>query len=228
MATSLVVHNTGLPIAVLISFVWVVGGVTVGLALIQVHKVRMERKVAAEIDRLFLLLSIQNKTKEEDCDPHFEAIFPNGFEHYMKNAKKLISKNRSWSARMFSYKAAHGVFMFVSFINMFGRMFGSNQSGDFTCHTYPYYKQVDSPKFKGLNRSLSPVPLHDPDYSQLPWAHGLHWWGLELSVGPILFALSLGGCVAYYNCSVYTSATAMVALPGSNLIEFKENTFSRK
>ena len=51
----------------------------------------------------------------------------------MKTAAQSINDRKSWSQRMFSFKAAHGILMFVSWINMTGRIFGSNQSGDFTC-----------------------------------------------------------------------------------------------
>jgi len=39
-ATSLLVHNTGLPAGVLISFVWVMGGLTIGWILINIHQVK--------------------------------------------------------------------------------------------------------------------------------------------------------------------------------------------
>ena len=45
MASSLVLHNTGLPIAVLISFVCVLGGITFGWMCIKWHQARMERLV---------------------------------------------------------------------------------------------------------------------------------------------------------------------------------------
>ena len=46
MGTSLVIHNTGLPIAVLTSFVWVLGGLTAGWILIKLHQLGMEKKAS--------------------------------------------------------------------------------------------------------------------------------------------------------------------------------------
>ena len=206
MATSLVVHNSGLPIAVLISFLWVVGGLTLGWIIIKLHQLQMEKRVAElmnkKLERLLAangpLLQGQFKTtfgpNEEIQTATDETKL---FETLIDESRTELIKNRSFYQRMLSYKAMHGALMFMSFINIFGRIFGSNQSGDFTCHTYPYYKQIDTPKFKGFNQSLTPVQLHDPNYEKTPWAHGLHWWAAELSIGPLLLAFAVGSCVAW-------------------------------
>ena len=44
MVTSLLVHNSGLPIAVLISFLWVIGGLTLGWIIIKLHQLQMEKR----------------------------------------------------------------------------------------------------------------------------------------------------------------------------------------
>jgi hypothetical protein len=66
-----------------------------------------------------------------------------GSLEYMIRAEKgaIIAERSVWQ-RFFSLKALHGILMFTSWINIVGRIFASNQSGDFTCHTYPVYKQV--------------------------------------------------------------------------------------
>jgi hypothetical protein len=178
MATSLLVHNSGLPIAVCISFLFVLLGLTLGWTCIKLHQHFLHGQMLDEVQlklkssRSFLLLSQE-----------------------MKGAIHKINERKSWSERMLSFKAAHGVLMFVSWINMAGRIFGSNQSGDFTCHTYPVYKQLDSPKFKGFNHSLTYLPTHDPDYARMPWASSLVGWGLELSLLPLLGAAFIGGAL---------------------------------
>jgi hypothetical protein len=76
---------------------------------------------------------------------------------------------------------------FTSWINIVGRVFASNQSGDFSCHTYPVYKPIDTKEFKGANAPLTFVPTHDPKYARLPWAKtGVMGWGIVLSIGPLL------------------------------------------
>jgi hypothetical protein len=82
--------------------------------------------------------------------------------------------------------------MFTSWFNVAGRLFGSNQSGDFTCHTYPVYKQLDSPRFKGANASLTYVLIEDPAYSQMQWAFSLVGWSLCLGLLPLVVAFGFG------------------------------------
>ena len=76
---------------------------------------------------------------------------------------------------------------FTSFINILGRVFRSDQSGDFSCYTYPVYKPIDTKVFKGANAPLTFVPTHSPNYSSQPWAKtGVTGWGIALSIGPLL------------------------------------------
>ena len=87
--------------------------------------------------------------------------------------------------------------MFVSFVNVLGRLGASDQSGDFVCYTYPVYKPLDSAKYQGFNQSLTPVPVHDPNYAALPWSNSDLYWGLELSIGPLAAAFVVG---AVFSC----------------------------
>jgi hypothetical protein len=154
MGTSLLIHNVGLPVGVLISFLFVLLGLTVGWACIVIHK-------------------IQNPIPYHYC--------------YYQDTKQ-----QKPTASMFTLKAAHGIFMFMTWFNIVGRLFASNQSGDFSCHTYPVYKQLDSAKFKGLHANLTFVPIQDPDFDRMPWAASLAGWSVGISLGPLLFAFCIG------------------------------------
>ena len=223
MATSLLIHNTGLPVGVLISFLFVLTGLTVGWGCVKLHQFYMHNQVIETVQEA-LVNRIQGRLKDVIRTTVMnEVILRDGTEFTidLKNSmnsvmnevirrgrteitvdlkdemkKATISINtsrRSWQQRMLSFKAAHGMLMFMSWINIFGRMFGSNQSGDFTCHTYPVYKRLDSPRFKGLNQSLTFVPIEDPNYSKLPWAHTtLEGWGMLFSIGMLLVAAVVG------------------------------------
>ena len=179
MATSLLIHNTGLPVGVLISFLFVLTGLTVGWGCVKLHQYYMHNQVIETVQEV-----IQRGG----------TVFTVDLKDEMKKATISINASKiSWQQRMLSFKAAHGMLMFMSWINIFGRMFGSNQSGDFTCHTYPVYKRLDSPRFKGLNQSLTFVPIEDPNYSKLPWAHTtLEGWGMLFSIGMLLVAAGVG------------------------------------
>ena len=191
MATSLLLHNTGLPIAVLISFVCVLGGITAGWACIKWHQAQMEQMA-------FACLNEQRRRQVQ-----FKPLSPND----LREAKHTVASNKSWSERLFSAKAAHGVFMFVSFVNIVGRAGSSHPSGDFVCYTYPVYKQLDSVKFNGSSQALTLVPAHDPDYAKMPWADSDVYWGLELSLGPLAFALLFGA--AFSVCAAKKSVVAV-------------------
>jgi hypothetical protein len=46
--------------------------------------------------------------------------------------KGRIAAAKTFQQRLFSLKALHGILMFTSWINIAGRIFASDQSGDFT------------------------------------------------------------------------------------------------
>ena len=155
--TSLLIHNTGLPVGVLWSFLWCLGGLTFGLAFITVHQHRRSKvKPVAVFDR------------DEKPTPR----------------KVLIVR------RLFSFKAMHGYLMFVSWINIAGRVFVTPLRRDFECYTYPVYKPVSSQQFTPIpGQPLTLVPHDDPNYERQPWANNESGWALALSVGPFLGAM---------------------------------------
>jgi hypothetical protein len=183
MATSLVVHNTGLPVAVLVGFLFVLLGLTLGWACIKLHQQAMERKVFEEVQ-------MRVNDKPDASVNIFKSI---------QDARRCVADTQTIAERVLSYKAAHGALMFTSWFNVAGRLFGSNQSGDFTCHTYPVYKQLDSPKFKGANASLTYVPIEDPAYEKLPWAFSLAGWSVCIGLLPLLVAFGFGWLYAWWN-----------------------------
>jgi len=177
-ATSLLVHNTGLPTATLISFIWALGGMTIAWLLINIHQILMDKQAAHNVQEAIKLNGMGSNTS---------------LEAMLKAEKGRIAASKTFRQRFFSIKALHGIIMFVSWINIAGRIFASNQSGDFTCHTYPVYKQIDTPHFQGADKPLTLVPVHDPDYARLPWAKtGLVGWGVAMSLGPFIGAAIVG------------------------------------
>ena len=172
MATSLLIHSTGLPIAVLISFVWVLGGLTVAWIVIKVHQSAFEKEALLRVD---------------PDNPDLGAAIHDAKVEMGEDEEKTLYQV------MFSYKAAHGMLMFMSYVNILGRLIASDQSGDFVCYTYPVYKPVNS------SDSLVLLPEHDPNYDRLPWARmGLAGWGAALSLGPLAVGFALG-CAWYFS-----------------------------
>jgi hypothetical protein len=183
MATSLLVHNSGLPVAVLVSFLFVLGGLTVGWGCVKMHQYFFLREVIGRM---------QERMRGRAETGGAEWLREVNLKEEMENARKEITGEKTTLQRFLSLKAAHGMLMFVSWVNIAGRLFASNQSGDFTCHTYPVYKQLDSQKFSGSNATLTFVPINDPAYHTMPWASSIVLWGVYLSVGPLLFAAAGG------------------------------------
>lgn len=178
-ASSLLIHNTGLPLGVLISFGICIGGLVVGWILIKFHQYFLMRTAFAKMDD-------NGKNPEE-----------NNSESYVRY-KASVMAERSFVQKVFSTKSLHGMFMFMSYINVLGRIFASDQSGDFTCYTYLVWKPIESPYGPPSHMDLvgkppQLVPVEDPNYSRLPWANWEGGWGAALSLGPffagMLFAV---------------------------------------
>ncbi|KXS11679.1 hypothetical protein M427DRAFT_504132 [Gonapodya prolifera JEL478] len=180
-ATSLLIHNTGLPLAVLISFIFVGCGMTFGWLAINVHQIQMTRNATAHV---------QDQIKAEGA----EVIAKFGtLERMIMAEKGKIAMGKSFRERIVSFKALHGALMITSWINIIGRIFVTPLVNDFSCHTYPYYKQIDTKHFAGASAPLTAVPELDPMYARLPWSKtGMPGWGAALSLGPFLGSFLVG------------------------------------
>ena len=173
-ATSLLIHNTGLPFAILISFLYVLVGMTIGWLLIKIHQIKIFNQVLNNLNEKMKHKYINDTINLKD-DINKELEF--------------ISNNKSWKDRFFSLKTFHGLFMFLSWLNITGRIFASDQSGDFTCYTYPIYK----PEFTNFTQGdLELVPVENPNYDRLPWGNDELGWSMYLFFGPLIFGLIFG------------------------------------
>ena len=202
-ATSLLIHNTGLPLAVLYSFAICIGGLTLAWILILLHKSWLNDLALKNLYEKFkkLILSVNSKPL---------------IEHINEEKTQILGK-RNACQRLFSYKAFHGALMFMSWINITGRIFASDQSGDFQCYTYPIYKVGNE---TSLNQSIIEfdiVPEIDPNYDRLPWAHIENWWAVIFSVGILAVALIFG---AIWSCSA-------IAIEASKRINKNLNVIKR-
>jgi hypothetical protein len=179
MGSSLLVHNVGLPVGVLVSFFIVLVGLTLGWGCVKLHQAHVQEEVMKRV--------VEKMVAHEGVGELAKVVH---------ETRREILTERTVAERLISYKAAHGALMFMSWINIAGRIFASNQSGDFTCYTYPVYKQLDSAKFDGLNKTLTYVPIEDASYGSMPWAASLAGWGIGLSIGPLVGAFAVGAVVA--------------------------------
>ena len=189
-ASSMLIHNTGLPLGVLISFVWVIGGLTIGQVLIWRHQYLIHQQATENVTKELIKLRTTS-----GIPPNFNLA------NRINKEKGLISMRKDLKQRMISYKAFHGAVMFMSWINIVGRIFASNQSGDFVCYTTPVYKNAANYHFPdpSSTNSTTYVPTFDPKYERLPWANKEQTWGVMLSLGPLIGARLVGTVFAYFN-----------------------------
>uniref|UniRef100_A0A7S1SL78 Uncharacterized protein n=1 Tax=Tetraselmis chuii TaxID=63592 RepID=A0A7S1SL78_9CHLO len=184
-ATSLLINNTGLPAGVLISFVWVMGGLSIGWVVINIHQCQMERQALRRVQA-----RVQSGEGKAAAD----------LAGAIAAEKGRIAEEKGWAQRVFSWKALHGSLFFTSWLNIAGRLFVTGINPDeWVCYTYPFYKPVDSKYYNGAgNATMVPVPIHDPNYSRLPWAKtGLLAWGLIFSVGSVAACFLVGALYSF-------------------------------
>mmetsp|Transcript_25903 Transcript_25903/g.72537 ORF Transcript_25903/g.72537 Transcript_25903/m.72537 type:complete len:118 (-) Transcript_25903:168-521(-) len=111
-ATSLLINNTGLPAGVLLSFVWTMGGLSIGWVVINIHQIRIERQ------------AIRNVQEELKTSPVCDLAAA------IQKEKGRMADSKTWSQRLFSLKAFHGAVFFTSWLNIAGRIFATGFNTD--------------------------------------------------------------------------------------------------
>lgn len=91
----------------LLSFVWVLGALSVGWVVINIHQGQIERQA---------MLNVQTALKvgQVPVDNLMAAI---------QQEKGRIAEGKSWLQRLCSWKALHGALFFTSWLNIAGRVF---------------------------------------------------------------------------------------------------------
>ena len=87
----------------------------------------------------------------------------------------------------------------MSWFQITGRMFASDQSGDFTCYTYPVYKPIDTPQAGDNTDVLKLVPTHDPYWDRLPWSNSPLGFSMMTILGSLGFAIVAGAIWTYFD-----------------------------
>lgn len=129
MATSLLIHNTGLPFFVIVSFLYLAISMTSGHLLILFHQQNFQntiwQRVQARLNDLKGSSAIKlQELKQEEIEQY--------------------NINRTFTQRLFSLKALHGALMTFSWCQIVGRLFVTNPSTSWHgCWTYPAYKSTD-------------------------------------------------------------------------------------
>ena len=184
-ATAMIIHNTGLPVGVLLSFLWVNIGLSVGWIAITVHMNRRRSKKSP------------NQSSEADNEDSIAAA---------PGTPEKSRWRKIWD-RMTTLKAFHGCIMFVSWINVAGRVFATPGLGQFDCYTYPVYKPLKSVHFTPTTTDnvtdITFVPFLDPNYKRLPWANFEGGWAALMLLGMYALAFLVGW--VYLMCKIKSS-----------------------
>jgi len=180
--SSLLINNTGLPLSTLILFGNVNIALAIGWIIIVIYKEQMNRKALDIVDKRITEGVTESKNLEQ----------------MINEAKGEIITQRSFKERLLSLKSLHGILFFSSWYSIAGRIFASNQSGDYTCHTYPVYKPIDTPEFEGKGKDWTLVPEANPYYSELPWSNGETAWSFMMLGLSYLAAILVGAAFSFY------------------------------
>lgn len=157
--SSMIIHNSGLPLFTLKLFLVLMIFLPLGWYVILLHQSNMQRDAIA---------SVQDEIRGDD------SAGIQDLDAALVAAKQHAAQKKSCRQRFLSLKALHGFTMVISWFCIAGRIPVSDLSGDFTCHTYPVYKPInaDHYKTKGMDLAGQPLkllPLKDPNWVGKPW-----------------------------------------------------------
>eukprot|EP00009_Paramoeba_aestuarina_P009472 CAMPEP_0201531522 /NCGR_PEP_ID=MMETSP0161_2-20130828/47917_1 /ASSEMBLY_ACC=CAM_ASM_000251 /TAXON_ID=180227 /ORGANISM="Neoparamoeba aestuarina, Strain SoJaBio B1-5/56/2" /LENGTH=266 /DNA_ID=CAMNT_0047934483 /DNA_START=16 /DNA_END=813 /DNA_ORIENTATION=+ len=142
--TAMLIHNTGLPLAILIFFLFLLIGMSIGWLVIRVHQANMQEEAEKRVDQ---------KLKENK-----DLLADSSVSELVAEAKTEIADSKTLMQRFFSLKALHGFCMAFAWYQLFGRAFTVNPGDDFSCYTYPAYKRPED------HDDQIYVPLEDDDW----------------------------------------------------------------
>lgn len=128
MGSSLLIHNAGIPFPIIVSFLYLLGGITIGWLAIYWHIRNMD---------LTLWHRVQIATREAlmmgQTDLDLQLI-------RQQELGKIVNQ-KTFTQRFFSLKTVHGMFLTFSWCQMAGRLVVTNPGNQWHgCWTYPAYK----------------------------------------------------------------------------------------
>jgi hypothetical protein len=216
-SVSLLINNEGLPLAVLVSFVAVMGGLTIGWILIIIHKQNINTKATQIVQNKLINMNSNiiknggdggagnenNKDNNTNKNKNNSEII--NLNKMMNDATMEIVNSKTFAQRLFSLKAAHGILFFISWMQIAGRIFNGGD-GEFSCRSYPVYKPIDAPHIpdeavfdvnannENENKHNKPkqlklIPIHDPRWDELPWSGGPVTWALLIILASAIVAI---------------------------------------
>ena len=110
----------------LLSFVWTMGGLSIGWVIINIHQVRTERT------------AIRNVQEDIKLSGATGAAAVTDLAAAIRKEKGRMADSKTWTERLFSLKALHGAIFFTSWLNIAGRVFATGFHTDRSeLHSFP-------------------------------------------------------------------------------------------
>jgi hypothetical protein len=123
MGSSLLIHNTGLPFPIIISFLYLLGSITIGWTAIWFHARRFQSQLWSRI---------QGKISQSNDEVNIAQL--------IASESQSINAGKKFIYRFVSLKTLHGMLMTFSWYQMLGRLVVTNPGSWDGCWTYPAYK----------------------------------------------------------------------------------------
>ena len=217
-AVSLLINNEGLPLAVLVSFAAVMGGLTLGWVVIVIHKQRITTQATQLVQTQLMeqqtriLLKKNENEKENKDETSDDTTTRIDLNTMLNDATQEIVNSKTFVQRFFSLKSLHGIVFFVSWMQISGRIFNDGNDGTaFSCRSFPVYKPIEAghiPDAAFVEAATSNIvtllPVHDPRWDALPWSNGPVSWSLLIILASAIVAV-VGGI--FFSCFFAWHAT---------------------
>jgi hypothetical protein len=118
MASSLLIHNSGLPLPIIISFLYLLISITIGWNAIKLYTYRIGEQVRSRVNkRINAMIGKSQSAQSEDVVD---------IKEIEDNERTAVLAQKSFFERVFSLKMLHGFAFAFSWSQMLGRSFVTN------------------------------------------------------------------------------------------------------
>jgi hypothetical protein len=135
MATSLVIHTTGLPMPILVSFLYLLVSITIGWNAIKLYMSRFNDTLKEKINERLNYMFGKSSSSDKALD----------IKEIESEEKMKLIVTKSFKERFFSLRMLHGLLLTFSWAQMVGRIFVTNPFTSWNgCWSYPAYKTLEA------------------------------------------------------------------------------------
>lgn len=191
-ASSILIHNTGLPLPIMFFFVILLLSLAIGWISIKFHENVMMKESYTRVDGMLNYILESRGVDDNIILEKLNLIEPTKINllQLVNSQKSQIASEKTFTQRLFSFKALHGMMMALSWWQLFGNAMARNVFHEFTCWTQPAWKNV-------TNGVVEFVPLENPDYKFSAPGAEMKFFSL-VSAGTISSVIIVGILYSYF------------------------------